>query len=141
MVCQTTSRRSPSNGKSVSIEWSLSLRESGAAFAERKATVIFAPIAIPNFQSSTFHFTLARRIPPMTANWHIWLVSTILVVAAIIDGWRLKVPNWLTFPLVIGGWRIVSPFSVGPAWAGVFSERQSGWACSCLPTRLAAWRR
>jgi len=37
-------------------------------------------------------------------NWHIWLVSVLLVVAAVIDGWKLKVPNWLTFPMVIGGW-------------------------------------
>jgi len=37
-------------------------------------------------------------------NWHIWLVSVVLVVAAVIDGWMLKVPNWITFPLVIGGW-------------------------------------
>ena len=37
-------------------------------------------------------------------NWHVWLVSVVLVVAAVIDGWKLKVPNWITFPLVIGGW-------------------------------------
>jgi prepilin peptidase CpaA len=37
-------------------------------------------------------------------NWHIWLVSAALVLAAVIDGWKLKVPNWLTFPLIIGGW-------------------------------------
>jgi prepilin peptidase CpaA len=27
-----------------------------------------------------------------------------MVVAAVIDGWKLKVPNWLTFPLVLSGW-------------------------------------
>ena len=27
-----------------------------------------------------------------------------MIVAAVIDGWKLKVPNWLTFPLVISGW-------------------------------------
>lgn len=37
-------------------------------------------------------------------NWHVWLISAVLVVAAVIDGWKLKVPNWLTFPFVIGGW-------------------------------------
>ena len=36
--------------------------------------------------------------------WHIWLVTIVLVVAAVIDGTQLKVPNWLTFPFVIGGW-------------------------------------
>jgi prepilin peptidase CpaA len=40
----------------------------------------------------------------VTENWPIWLVSAILVVAAVIDGWKLKVPNWITFPFVIGGW-------------------------------------
>jgi len=40
----------------------------------------------------------------MAQHWHIWLVSGVLVVAAVIDGWKLKVPNWLTFPLILGGW-------------------------------------
>ncbi len=31
-------------------------------------------------------------------------VAVMLVVAAVIDGWKLKVPNWLTFPFVITGW-------------------------------------
>ncbi len=37
-------------------------------------------------------------------NWTIWLVSAILVVAAVIDGLQLKVPNWLTYPLILSGW-------------------------------------
>src|SRR5437764_1449894 len=32
-----------------------------------------------------------------------WLVSIVLVEAAVIDGLKLRVPNWLTFHLVIGG--------------------------------------
>jgi prepilin peptidase CpaA len=32
-----------------------------------------------------------------------WIVSAILVEAAVIDGLKLRVPNWLTFHLVIGG--------------------------------------
>jgi prepilin peptidase CpaA len=32
-----------------------------------------------------------------------WLVSIILVEAAVIDGRKLKVPNWLTFHLAAGG--------------------------------------
>ena len=40
----------------------------------------------------------------LVANWPIWLLSAILIVAAVIDGWKLKVPNWLTFPLVFAGW-------------------------------------
>jgi len=49
-------------------------------------------------------------------NWPVWLLSGVLIVAAVIDGWKLKVPNWLTFPLVIGGW-IYSTASFG--WEGL----------------------
>ena len=45
--------------------------------------------------------TVARGL---TENWHVWLLSGVLVVAAVIDGWKLKVPNWITFPLIVSGW-------------------------------------
>jgi prepilin peptidase CpaA len=47
-------------------------------------------------------------------NWPTWLLSVILIVAAVIDGWILKVPNWLTLPLVLAGW-------VAGAFCGGFS--------------------
>ena len=37
-------------------------------------------------------------------NWPLWFLSVAMVVAAVIYGWKLKVPNWLTFPLIISGW-------------------------------------
>jgi prepilin peptidase CpaA len=37
-------------------------------------------------------------------NWPLWFICLAMIVAAIIDGWKLKVPNWLTFPLVLSGW-------------------------------------
>jgi prepilin peptidase CpaA len=37
-------------------------------------------------------------------NWPLTVVCVAMIVAAVIDGWILKVPNWLTFPLVISGW-------------------------------------
>ena len=40
----------------------------------------------------------------LVTHWPIWLLSAILIAAAVIDGWILKVPNWLTFPLVLAGW-------------------------------------
>jgi len=40
----------------------------------------------------------------LAANWHVWLITVVLVVAAVVDGWKLKVPNWITFPLVMSGW-------------------------------------
>ncbi len=40
----------------------------------------------------------------LITHWPVWFVSVVLVVAAVIDGVQLRVPNWLTFPLVISGW-------------------------------------
>src|SRR3954451_211072 len=36
-------------------------------------------------------------------NWHVKLVCAVLIVAAYIDGKQLRVPNWLTFPMVLSG--------------------------------------
>lgn len=33
----------------------------------------------------------------------IWLVSAVLIEAAVIDGLQLRVPNWLTFHFLVGG--------------------------------------
>lgn len=52
------------------------------------------------------------------AHWPVWFVTVVLVVAAVIDGIQLKVPNWITFPLIISGW-VFSAASyawVGEAW-------------------------
>jgi prepilin peptidase CpaA len=37
-------------------------------------------------------------------NWTVWFVTVVLIVAAVIDGAILKVPNWLTFPFIVCGW-------------------------------------
>jgi prepilin peptidase CpaA len=37
-------------------------------------------------------------------NWTIWLVTVVLILAAVIDGFELKVPNWVTYPFIISGW-------------------------------------
>ncbi len=52
----------------------------------------------------------------LTDNWPVWLLSSVLVFAAVIDGWILKVPNWITYPLVISGW-IYSTVAFG--WEGL----------------------
>ena len=39
-------------------------------------------------------------------NWPLWFICLAMIVAAVIDGWKLKVPNWLTFPLVLSGWAL-----------------------------------
>src|SRR5271154_5274503 len=38
------------------------------------------------------------------SQWPLWFICVAMIVAAVIDGWKLKVPNWLTFPLVLSGW-------------------------------------
>src|ERR1700745_2732023 len=38
------------------------------------------------------------------ANWPLLFVCAAMVLAAVIDGWKLKVPNWLTLPLIVSGW-------------------------------------
>jgi prepilin peptidase CpaA len=52
-------------------------------------------------------------------NWPFWLVSIVLVVAAVIDGAKLRVPNWLTYSLVLSGWAY-SLFAGG--WPGLSSS-------------------
>ncbi|PQO42610.1 prepilin peptidase [Blastopirellula marina] len=37
-------------------------------------------------------------------HWPVWVVSFTLILAAVIDGFELKVPNWITFPFVASGW-------------------------------------
>ena len=40
----------------------------------------------------------------LSANWPIVIVCAGMVAAAVIDWWKFKVPNRLTFPLIISGW-------------------------------------
>lgn len=47
---------------------------------------------------------MSELLANMASNWHVWLVTVTLVVAAVIDGWKLKVPNWITFPMILSGW-------------------------------------
>src|SRR5262249_12449695 len=37
-------------------------------------------------------------------HWPLAVVCAAMILAAVIDGWKLKVPNWLTLPLVLSGW-------------------------------------
>jgi len=43
-------------------------------------------------------------VAAVAQNWAVWLVTLLLIVAAVIDGYALKVPNWLTFPMILSGW-------------------------------------
>lgn len=57
-------------------------------------------------------------------HWTVWFVSVVLIVAAVIDGKILKVPNWLTFPFILSGlvyWTVAGGMSgLGYSFAGAF---------------------
>lgn len=58
-------------------------------------------------------------------HWPVWIVVAMVVVAATIDGIKLKVPNWITFPMILSGW--------------AFNFATDGWAgleCSLLGTAV-----
>ncbi|MDA7950942.1 MAG: A24 family peptidase [Pirellulaceae bacterium] len=52
----------------------------------------------------------------MLANWPVWFVTITLIVAAVIDGFQLRVPNSITFPMIISGW----VFSAAAGYVGGF---------------------
>lgn len=47
---------------------------------------------------------MATLLTAIVDNWTVWFVTFVLIVAAVIDGKILKVPNWLTFPFIMTGW-------------------------------------
>ncbi len=55
------------------------------------------------------------------ANWPLVFLSVAMIVAAVIDAWKLKVPNWLTFPLILSGWVFGLLHNVG-----LFAETGTG---------------
>jgi len=54
-------------------------------------------------------------------SWVLTFICVSMIVAAVIDGWKLKVPNWLTFPLILSGWALGLGHDLGwlPAASGV----------------------
>src|SRR3954466_13716252 len=63
--------------------------------------------------------------------WPVLAISAGMLTAAVIDWWKFKVPNKLTFPLILGGWLLgllnlweLVPFGgqggLGEALAGTF---------------------
>ena len=56
----------------------------------------------------------------LSETWPCWVVTITLVVAAIIDGRQLKVPNWITFPMIVSGWIYSTTLSPYAGWEGLF---------------------
>jgi len=55
--------------------------------------------------------------------WPLIVVSIGMIVGAVIDGWKFKVPNRLTFPLIITGWLLGAYYD----FAGVPTYTLEGW--------------
>ena len=53
-------------------------------------------------------------------SWHVWFVTITLVVAAVIDGLKLKVPNWITYPMILSGWIYSTALSPYAGWDGLW---------------------
>lgn len=78
-------------------------------------------------------------------NWIVWVVTVFVVVAAVIDGFELRVPNRLTYPFIIAGW-IVSFFVMGfssGSWNTAHAALGLGWSlwgtCVGLMCLLPFW--
>ncbi len=66
------------------------------------------------------------------SNWPLALVCAAMIAAAVIDGWKLKVPNRLTFPLILSGWLLGLLHNFG-LWE---SSGSGGLGSSLLATAL-----
>ncbi len=69
--------------------------------------------------------TLSAFAAAVVENWPVWAVTVFLILAAVIDGFELKVPNWLTFSMIISGW-IYS--TAAAAWLGESWWVGLGWS-------------
>jgi prepilin peptidase CpaA len=62
-------------------------------------------------------------------NFPVLVLCLALIVAAVIDFWKLKVPNWLTFPLIVSGWVLGLGNSI---YAGDFSYLGASFALTLV---------
>jgi prepilin peptidase CpaA len=107
------------------------------------APVIESPatpaVAVPDDSlgiDRAFVFQMARMpalaivwIAAAVASHHVWaaiwpntqnfgplvVIGFAMILAAFIDGWALKVPNWITLPLVLSGWALGAMHDFGIA--------------------------
>ena len=50
--------------------------------------------------------------------WPLVAVCLAMIAAAVIDWWKFKVPNWLTFPIILSGWALGLAHTLGLEHAG-----------------------
>ena len=66
------------------------------------------------------------------ANWPIVVICAGMLAAAIIDWWKFKVPNKLTFPLILSGWILGLAINLGlDAGEGGFGSALFGTFLGC----------
>lgn len=70
----------------------------------------------------------------MADNWPYWVVTAFVIVAAYIDGKELRVPNKITYPMIIAGW-IYSMIAYGVAGEGWMTGL--GWSLAGTAVGLA----
>ena len=70
----------------------------------------------------------------MADNWPYWVVTLFVIVAAYIDGKELRVPNKLTYPMIIAGW-IYSMIAYGMTGEGWYVGL--GWSLAGTAVGLA----
>jgi prepilin peptidase CpaA len=74
-----------------------------------------------------------KAVAPGTSNLApVIIISAGMILAAIIDGWAFKVPNWLTLSLVVSGWLLGILHNLG---VGV-DAGQGGFLYSLLGTAV-----
>jgi prepilin peptidase CpaA len=66
------------------------------------------------------------------SHWPLTFVCVAMIVAAVIDGWKLKVPNLLTLPRILSGWLLGLLHNCGL----LESSGQGGLGSSLLATAL-----
>jgi prepilin peptidase CpaA len=65
-------------------------------------------------------FDVEQLTSQLAETWPAWVVTITLVVAAVIDGMKLKVPNWITFPMIVSGWVYSATLSPFAGWEGLW---------------------
>jgi len=76
----------------------------------------------------------------MADNWPYWVVTIFVIVAAYIDGKELRVPNKITYPMIIAGWiySMIAYSMAGEGWMTGLGWSLAGTAVG-LATLLPAY--
>jgi prepilin peptidase CpaA len=68
------------------------------------------------------------------SNWPLVFICVAMVASAVIDWWKFKVPNWLTVPIILGGWAFGLVHTLG--WHLAANDGSGGLGASLAGTAL-----